>query len=377
MKKLILHWPVFILLVLTLSCQNKKTTENETTAADTHLSYAEGFKVNRGEGYTEVIVNDPWKPGHILHRYILVPREKDLPKTLPEGTLIRTPLERVSVFSSVHCSLLDELGAIEKITGVCDSKYIAIPYIQNGLSIGSISDLGVSMSPDVEKIIDLKTEAVFVSPMQNMGYGRLEKIQIPLIECSDYMETSPLGRAEWIKFLGLFLGKEQKADSLFKAIENRYNTLKKEIPTTPEKKPTVISEMKTGSAWYVPGGHSYMARLFADAGADYIWADNDQSGSIALPFESVFEKGKEADFWLIKYNRAQEMSYNDLKDEYPPYANFDAFKKGNIFTCNTGKVPFYERIPLHPDELLSDLIKIFYPGSLANDTLRYFNPMKK
>ena len=163
----------------------------------------------------------------ILHTYVLVDKEKSLPADLPEGTLVRTPLSKAVVYSSVHCGLLDQIGALESIGGVCDLKYIKLPEVQDGCRTGSIADVGNGMNPDMEKIIDLHPDAIMLSPFENSGgYGRVEKLDIPIIECADYMETSALGRAEWMRFYGLLFGEAQKADSLFAEVEKNYNELK-------------------------------------------------------------------------------------------------------------------------------------------------------
>ena len=218
--------------------------------------------------------------------------KKSLPADLPEGTLVRTPLSKAVVYSSVHCGLLNQIGALKSIGGVCDLKYIKLQEVQDGCRTGSIADVGNGMNPDIEKIIDLHPDAIMLSPFENSGgYGRVEKLNIPIIECADYMETSALGRAEWMRFYGLLFGEAQKADSLFAEVEKNYNELKA-LVTPLSSAPSVISELKNGSAWYVPGGKSTSARIYADAGANYVFADDEHSGSVPLAFETVFDKGR-------------------------------------------------------------------------------------
>lgn len=185
------------------------------------------------------------------------------------------------------------------------------------------------------------------------------------------METSALGRAEWVRFYGLLFGKEAEADSLFAGVEEAYLSLRNQVKDiTP--KPTVITELKTGGTWYVPGGNSTMAKLYADAGARYIFADIPQSGSASLAFETVFDKGQHADFWLIKYNQQVDKTYRELKSDYAPYANFDAFRNRRVYGCNTSRISFYEEVPFHPELLLKDLVKVFHPDILKDYTPRYF-----
>jgi len=369
---------IYILIVVLLIGGCNWTNGNRKTGVESEISspvvYARWFTVEKGEGYDCINVRNPWDTTRSLHRYILVPKGMDLPENLPEGTLIRTPLEKVVVYSSVHCGIIDALGLEKVIAGVCESRYIDIAFVKNGLENGSISDLGEASSPDVEKIIDIAPEAIIASPLENMGYGRIEKIGVPLIESVDYMEVTPLGRAEWIRFYALFFGREHKADSIFNATAQSYNNIK-EIVRNVKFKPTVISETKTGSVWYVPGGKSYMANLFTDAGANYPWRDNPNSGSVPVSFETVLELGENADIWVMKYNKPKDICYNDLKNEYTGYEYFSAFKKRTIFACNTGKVPYYEELPIHPDYILKDLVWVFHPELLTGYVPRYYKKM--
>lgn len=373
MKQVILF--TFLLAFLS-SCGGKSKTASVIEAEETiSLRYAENLSLSATEDYTIARLRNPWDTTRILHTYVLVDKEKSLPADLPEGTLVRTPLSKAVVYSSVHCGLLNQIGALKSIGGVCDLKYIKLQEVQDGCRTGSIADVGNGMNPDIEKIIDLHPDAIMLSPFENSGgYGRVEKLNIPIIECADYMETSALGRAEWMRFYGLLFGQAQKADSLFAEVEKNYNELKALVAPL-SSAPSVISELKNGSAWYVPGGKSTSARIYADAGANYVFADDEHSGSVPLAFETVFDKGQNTDFWLIKYNQAIDKTYKELEQDYAPYTGFRAFKERNIYGCNTGKVDFYEDSPFHPDRLLKDLIKIFHPTLLEGYELKYFTKL--
>ena len=249
------------------------------------------------------------------------------------------------------------------------------PEIKKGVSEGKIIDLGESYAPDIEKIIDLNPEAIISSPFQNMGYGKVEKLGIPIIEGVDYMETTPLGRAEWIRFLGLFFGKESLSDSIFEKTERSYLTLKEKVENV-SKRPTVVSEMKTGPVWYVPEEIAIW-HVFLPMQGQIIFGRMFRKRDLCLSlFEAVFDKAQQADFWLVKYNRDRDMTLDDLKKDYAANANFKAFKDKNVWGSNSAKVPFYEEVPLHPDYLLRDFILIFHPDLLPGDTLRYFNLLK-
>lgn len=368
---------LFIFLLALLSaCGGRSKTSSVIEAEETiPLRYAENLSLSATEDYTIARLRNPWDTTRILHTYVLVDKEKSLPADLPEGTLVRTPLSKAVVYSSVHCGLLNQIGALKSIGGVCDLKYIKLQEVQDGCRTGSIADVGNGMNPDIEKIIDLHPDAIMLSPFENSGgYGRVEKLNIPIIECADYMETSALGRAEWMRFYGLLFGQAQKADSLFAEVEKNYHELKALVAPL-SSAPSVISELKNGSAWYVPGGKSTSARIYADAGANYVFAADEHSGSVPLSFETVFDKGQNADFWLIKYNQAIDKTYKELEQDYAPYTGFRAFKERNIYGCNTGKVDFYEDSPFHPDRLLKDLIKIFHPTLLEGYELKYFTKL--
>lgn len=362
-----------LVLVFLSACQGGKQQTVSSQAGDTlSLRYAENLTLVTYPGYTIATLRNPWDTLKTLNTYILVPSSEELPAHLPAGTVIRTPLSKSVVYSSVHCSLLNQLGAFSSIGGVCDLKYIKLPEIQEAYSQGSIADCGDGMHPDMEKIIDLHPDAILLSPFENSGgYGRVEKLNIPLIECADYMETSALGRAEWMRFYGLLFGVSSQADSLFAEVDSCYQHLKMRAMLSSVSL-SIVSELKSGSAWYVPGGRSTIGKLFRDACGRYAFAEDTHSGSIPLSFETVFDKAGDSDVWIVKYNSERDMSYSDLQADYMGYTGFKAFKQRNIYGCNTAKVPFYEETPFRPDYLLADFIQILHPeiGDLGG--LRYF-----
>ncbi len=255
------------------------------------IEHARHYRVEHFRDYTLVDVLSPWDSLRLLRRYVLVDRERPLPVGLPEGNIVRTPLQRVVVYSAVHCGMLDELGGRPDRRGLRAPLYRPGFYSRRG-GRGAIADLGEASSPDVEKVIDLAPDIIIASPFKNVGYGRIEKTAIPIMECVDYMEVTPLGRAEWMRFMALFFDRGQRADSLFRQTAAAYDSLCR-MTDTVGMGPTVLSEKKYGSAWYVPGGRSYIANLYRDAGADYIWADDPTTGSVPLAFETVFEKDRE------------------------------------------------------------------------------------
>ena len=392
--------------------------------------------------YAEAIIANPWKAGTMLHRYILIPKGEEGDKTVAMLALqrtsgmgcttdtVRTPVERSAVFIAPHCQLMYELGCQQAIRGVCDLNYINIPDVrkraasagkasagkasagkasagkafagkasagnassENASAQNSIVDCGSSMAPDIERIIALKPEAILVSPFENSGgYGKLDKLHIPLIEAADYMESSPLGRAEWMKFYGMLFGRaknisttaagkaseaaagkaseaaagkaseatlpascEPKADSLFAQIEKEYLNLKAEAGKLP-KGLSILTERKTGGVWYVPGGQSTIGILLKDANARYIFSDDQHSGSLPMSPEQILVKGKQVDVWAFKYFGGAPLSQVQLLQEYDGYKALAAFSRGNIYQVDTSTVPYFELTSFHPELLLREFI---------------------
>ncbi|MDR0796029.1 MAG: ABC transporter substrate-binding protein [Tannerella sp.] len=347
----------------------------ETQGVEYVLRYAEGFKVVCYPDYTIIEVRDPWNPRRNLQRYVLIDRNKVRPAYLPAGTLILVPIRKMAVTTAVHCAVLEELGVINDVIGICEPRFVINPAIRSRLADGLIADMGESVSPNAEKMIEQGVEVLIASPFQNAGYGSVEKTGIPVIECADYMETTPLGRAEWIRFLGLFTGKSTLADSLFPETETRYLEIKNTLANISHR-PTLFTEKRYGSTWYVPSGRSYMAQLYHDAGADYVFSYLPGSGGAPLNFETVLDKAIHAGFWLFNYSRSTEMTYQFLESEYTLYSHFDAFKAQRVFGCNTNTSLFYEETPFHPDYLLRELATIFHPELMPGYHFRYFHPLR-
>ena len=204
----------------------------------------------------------------------------------------------------------------------------------------------------------------------------MEKTGIPIIEIAEYMETDPLGRAEWIKLLGLLTGQQERADSLFRATETHYLRLKA-LAENVTYRPKLMSERKYGATWYVSGGESFMARIYKDAGADYLFSYLPGAGGIPLNFETVLNKAIHADVWVLLYNQNEEMTYQSLRADDVSYERFDPFRQRRIYACNTVYSPYYEEVSLHPDYLLADLMAIFHPNILPTHQFRYFTPIKQ
>lgn len=409
MKKLYILLCGATAALLMAACQGGKTAAADAEAGDTlEMKYAKLLTiVKHGDGeetsdaaegidyqYAEAIVANPWKAGTMLHRYILIPKGKEGDKTVAmlakrrstgarcTTDTVRTPVERSAVFIAPHCQLMYELGCQQAIRGVCDLDYINIPDVKKRAALSGntsaqnpIVDCGSSMAPDIERIIALKPEAILLSPFENSGgYGKLDKLHVPIIEAADYMESSPLGRAEWMKFYGMLFGNEEgrvkreegksngisgscepKADSLFAKIEKEYLKLKAEAARYP-KGLSILTERKTGNVWYVPGGQSTIGILLKDANARYIFEDDQHSGSLAMSPEQILAKGKQVDVWAFKYFGGAPLSQAQLLQEYDGYKALAAFSRGNIYQVDTSTVPYFELTSFHPELLLREFI---------------------
>ena len=433
MKKLYILLCGATVALLMAACQGGKTAAADAEAGDTlEMKYAKLLTiVKHGDGeetsdaaegidyqYAEAIVANPWKAGTLLHRYILIPKGEEGDETVARLALqrtsgvgcttdtVRTPVERSAVFIAPHCQLMYELGCQQAIRGVCDLNYINIPDVRkraasagnaagkassekassgNASAQNSIVDCGSSMASDIERIIALKPEAILVSPFENSGgYGKLDKLHIPLIEAADYMESSPLGRAEWMKFYGMLFGKDKnisttaagkasgaaagkaseailpascelRADSLFAQIEKEYLDLKAEAGKLP-KGLSILTERKTGNVWYVPGGQSTIGILLKDANARYIFPDDKHSGSLPMSPEQILAKGSQVDVWAFKYFGGAPLSQVQLLQEYDGYKALAAFSRGNIYQVDTSTVPYFELTSFHPELLLREFI---------------------
>jgi iron complex transport system substrate-binding protein len=376
-KRTLKYIKLLFLIALLSACRGGQTSSVQAEGDTVSFKYATLLSIVKYDGYTVVSLKNPWKEGITLHNYILLPDTADftLHASLPKGTIIRTPLRRSIIFTTVHCAMLMSFDKQDCISGVADLKYIKIPWIQEQVRHGRIADVGDGLSPVVEKIIDEHPDAIFLSPFENSGgYGKLEEIDIPLVECAEYMESTPLGRAEWLRFYGMLFGCEQRADSLFNVIDQNYNQLRQMAQKTTTR-PSVLVDKVTGSVWYVPGGKSTIGQMIRDAGGLYPWADDEHSGSVSLPFEAVLEKAGETDIWFFRYSGQHDITYDELRGEYHGYDQFRPFRQQQVYGCDVERSYFYEESPFRPDWLLSDFIHILHPEIEGSNFLRYYKKL--
>ncbi len=359
------------------SCKGGQASVSEKMGKEVPIKYAENLSVVEHEGFTEVKVRNPWDTAKLLQKYILVPTEQELPANLPEGTVVRTPVSNALVYSTVHNSLISEIGGIDAIGGVCNAEYVNEGEVKERLRSGRIADCVVSMSPDIEKIIKLHPQVIMLSPFENNDkYAKVGELGIPIIECADYMETSALGRAEWVKFYGLLFGKADVAEKMFGDVEEKYNALK-EMASKVAKRPKVLIDQRYGQVWNVPGGESTMAGLIRDARGINPFDAYKQSGSVPLAPEKVLAEAYDADIWFVRYNQDNEKTLKELASDAPVNSQFKAYKEGNVYGCNTRYIDFYEETPFHPERLLENLIYYMHP-EMRGDALThsYYTQMR-
>ncbi len=377
MKKTYIIWAMLSGVALCACNRGASFTYEDVETADTITHHARYLTIaDCGGGTVRVDIADPWNEGKYLARYALVARDSVIPSDLDsEVKIIRTPVERAAVFSSVYTEAFNELGALSSIAAIADSPYFAkedtITKLIHG---GKIADLGSAAAPSVELMAANGIDVVLRSPQQGMPGAKLPG-HIVAVECADYMETSPIGRAEWILLLGELTGNREAAANVFENVIDNYSSLVFEVSGATSPRPKLLAETEYSGVWYVPQGGSYMARMYADAGADWPRSDTEGSGSLSLSLEEVAKKALDADVWLVR-SYGYETTPATLKALNPRYANFEAVKNGNIYSCNTEERNIFNVCAFHPDEVLAEYIAIFHPEVLPDYKLKYFKHTK-
>lgn len=375
------------LAICCVGCQQKSnrkvhsgaglTTKTLTDTIITRIipQYAKGFKVTYTPTCKLVDIEDPQKKKGGVFHFALVPRgEKsvDIPK---EYTVIQVPVRKVICMTSLQLSNFIKLDALSFVAGITSSRHLFNKEMKARLKSGKAQKIGMEGNFDDEVIMGINPEVIFISPFKRGGYDVMREVNIPLVPHLGYKEMTPLGQAEWIKFIALFTGQEAEANRKFAAIEKRYNELK-ELTDKVQKRPIVFSGELRGGNWYAVGGKSFLAQLFRDAGADYFLKENTESGGVTLDFETVYSKAANADYWRIVNSFKGTFSYASLKADDPRYADFKAFKDKGVIYCNMSEKPFYESMPTEPEVILADFIKVFHPSLLSDYTPRYYELLK-
>lgn len=359
------------------ACNRPAATDYEDIeTADTLTHHAQYLTIyDCGNGIVRVDIADPWAEGRMLARYALVDQDSVLPEDFATDiAIIRTPIDRSAVFSSVHTNALKEIGAFDVIAAVADRQYFSTAdTVTKLLDCDLLIDLGPATSPSTELMVANGISTVLRSPMQGVDNTRYPS-SVTVVECADYMEATPIGRAEWILLLGELTGRRKQARELLDEVIDNYSTLVFKVKSATSPKPKILAETEYSGVWYVPQGGSYMARLYADAGAEWPWAETKGTGSLSLSLEEVAHKALDADLWLVR-SYGYETSKESLKKLNPRYAAFEAWKRGNIYSCDSEVRNIFNDAAFHPDKVLAEYTAIFHPELMPGYELQYFKHM--
>ena len=381
MRKLVL----FFALTIIFSCKEEKTVNTKLPNFNTErikLKHSKGFSITKHDYFTLIEVLKPWPKAEKSYKYVVITKENlartSFMKDAYDGIII-TPIENAVVTSTTHLPALELLGVQKTLVGFPGTDYISSKPIRQLIDKGNIRELGKNEGLNTEVILELNPNVIvgFGIDGGNRSLETIKKSGIPVIFNGDWVEHSPLAKAEWIKFFGVLYNKEKAADSIFNQIEKDYLQAKA-LAKNVTAKPTVLSGAMHNDVWYLPNGTSTEGQLLKDANVNYLWGDTEGSGSLKLNFESVFVNAKKADIWLSPSNYS---SMESLKNSNENHKLFDAFKNKNIYTfSNTtgdkGGVIYYELGMARPDLVLKDIIKICHPELLENYEPYFFKPLE-
>lgn len=387
-----LSFQVIILMasLLIVSCQTKQSTvESEVEAltidssdsiTKVEIKYARGFNVSYHDGYKLLTINNPFDKSAEPTRYLLVNKGNPRPAGFEKSIFVETPVDRMVALSTTHVGLLEFLEADSVIVGLENLNYVYSEQVYNAYSRGEMIEVGRNMVPDNEKIIALQPDLVMGEGGPGSSqYHTLESAGLPVLINSDWVEATPLGKAEWVKLMAVLLNKEEFVNKKFAQIEEEYHRLKG-LANSVAEKPKILTGINLKDVWYMPKGQNYMAAFLKDAGADYPLANEKGQGSSALSFESVYPMALEAEYWVnlggMNLNTKKDIVGQDVR-----YADFKAFKESRIFDYTNrinsrGANDFWESAVVRPDLVLSDLIKIFHPSLLPDYQLYYYKQLK-
>lgn len=364
--KLIFISSFFILF----GCKKNETSEvAKTDAAKNSIEYASGLSIVKYDDYSVVTVSNPWPNANKDFKYVLKEKEAKVPDSLQTYTSIQVPLESVVVTSTTNIPFLEMLEVENKLVGFPHTDYISSEKTRALIDKGSVKNVGQNEKLNIEQLIELSPDLIVTFGVDNNNpmLDNLKKSGLNILIQGDWMEQSPLGKAEWIKLYGALFGKEEKAKELFDKIVQSYEQAKK-LAAEKAVNSTVLYGSMYEDVWYVAKGNSWVAEFMKDAHANYLWADLKGTGSEGLSFEKVLDKAKTASVWIAS---GSFKSLDELQKANPHYGEFDAFKNKNVYSFEgklgaTGGTVYYELAPSRPDLVLKDYIKIFHPDLLPS-----------
>ncbi|GEP52023.1 ABC transporter substrate-binding protein [Flavobacterium noncentrifugens] len=380
MKHFFLKSILIFLLVLFGGCKKNETVSTDKNqAVANEIYYAKGLSIYKYDGFSVVKVSNPWPKANKDYTYVLQQKGAGIPDSLKQNTIIQVPIKNIIVTSTTHIPSLEMLGIENTLTGFPNLDFVSSDKVRNLIDQKKIREIGVGQQLNTEVIIDIQPDVIvgYGIDNNNPSLDNLQKSGLKVILNGDWNELSPLGKAEWIKFFGALYGLESKANSIFSNIEKDYNATL-EIAKKATTKPTVLSGAMFENQWYLPQGESWGSVIIAQAGGNYLWNNTKGSGSLSLPFETVFEKGEHADFWI---GPGQFTSLKELSDSNPHYAKFASFRNKNVYSYSTkkgktGGLIYFELAPNRPDLVLNDMVKILHPELLPQYELYFFEKLK-
>jgi len=373
----------FLLTLALAGCKEENTTKaaitTETKAVTNAVTHSSGLEIYRHDGYTIVKVTHPWPDAKEAFTYVMQKKNGIIPDSLKSHTIIQVPLKTVVVTSTTHIPSLEMLGEENTLVGFPDMNFISSEKTRARVNAGKVKEVGKNEQLNTEVVLDLNPDALvgFSITSHNKTMDNLMQSGMKVLYNGDWNEQSPLGKAEWIKFFGALYDKEAKADELFAQIENDYNDALALVKKATAK-PTVFCGAIFQNQWYMPQGGSWGALFLKDAGANYLWADSEGTGSLSLSLETVLDKAENADVWI---GPSQYTSLKEMTDANPHYAQFKAFKNKQVYSSSnkkgkTGGIIYYELANNRPDLVLKDLIAILHPELMPGYQLQFFERLK-
>ena len=375
----------FIFLLFTIfsivnSCKNESEIDSIAikNGKKLELKYAEGFSITKYKTHSVLIINSPWPNSKETFKYILA--QKNISgQSEVFNAFINTPIKNIVVTSTTHIPSLELLGVETSLVGFPGLDYISSENTRQRIKNKKIRELGKNEVINTEVLLELNPDAVigFGVDGVNKSFETLKKAGIPILYNGDWVESSPLAKAEWIKFFGALFNKEIEADSIFNQIESDYLNAK-QLAKQVKSQPTVLSGAMHKDVWYLPNGSSPEAQFLKDANVNYLWQDTTTKGSLALSFETVFNKARNANIWL---SPSYYSSLEALEKANQHYTKFEAFQNKSIYsfsntTGETGGVLYYELGTARPDLVLKDIIKVCHPEVLPDYEPYFFKPLE-
>lgn len=377
-------------------CSGKDRSDQKITPGDSlkkhdfsttvkPLKYAGGFGLSVSNGVKSITIFNGFQDRRDTLSYVLVKKGEPVPKGYEQAQVIRTPIKTIGTFATTHIGYLSQLGYADSIVGVATPEIINAPSIRKRLNQGGIADFGSTFNPNLEVIMEKSPDLIFLTVLpatKFTQYQTLINAGIPVIVVAEWLENTPLGRAEWLKLFAAILGKDDLGEKRFLEIEHDYLKLKS-VVAADTTQPKVMSGLPFKDAWFLPAGESYMASLFKDAAADYQWKNTSGTGSLNLGMEAIYPVALKSEYWI---NTGTVKSMKELVGLDSRYKEFLPVKSDRVFNNNKllneyGGNAYWEYGVCNPHLILEDLIRIFHPdvdlsSVTSSDTLHFYRKLK-